>query len=467
MKSSAAIARKMLALALAIAANGFTARAALADDADDRMKGFPSPLPTIATSLPGQDFRKSLSDRGINYGFVYTGEVLSNTSGGVRRGTIYEDLLETYVAFDLEKIAGLKGLSFYSNQFWISGTGNLGSGYVGGMITISNIEALPTGRLSEIWFQQKFLDDKLNVRVGQLTTDAEFFNSRYFTLFINSDWPTITSQNLPSGGPAYPLSTPGIRFKYQPNTDWVFLLGLFNGDPSGVGFSAVNPQVKNPHGLNFRLNDPPLLIGEAQYSYNQHAGLAGTLRLGAWHHFGHFNDQEFGTDGLSLANPLSNGMPRQFLGDDGIYGIIDQQIYRPPGATADKGIALFSRISGSPSDRNLIDFYADGGIVFNGMVPGRPNDNFGASVIYAHVSSRASALDRDQIAFSGMPFPIRNYEMTLDFTYQFQILPGWTVQPDFQYVFHPGGNIPDPNAALPTTTIKNAMIFGIRTDITY
>ena len=37
---------------------------------------------------------------------------------------------------------------------------------------------------------------------------------------------------------------------------------------------------------------------------------------------------------------------------------------------------------------------------------------------------------------------------------------GWTVQPDFQYVFRPGGNIPnprDPNGA----AVKNAAIFGL------
>ena len=35
-------------------------------------------------------------------------------------------------------------------------------------------------------------------------------------MFLQSDWPTITAVNLPSGGPAYPLSTPGIRLKVDP-----------------------------------------------------------------------------------------------------------------------------------------------------------------------------------------------------------------------------------------------------------
>jgi hypothetical protein len=47
---------------------------------------------------------------------------------------------------------------------------------------------------------------------------------------------------------------------------------------------------------------------------------------------------------------------------------------------ADKGIFAFARIAGLPLDRNLIDFYLEGGLNFTGMVPGRPSDVFGVAV---------------------------------------------------------------------------------------
>jgi len=65
--------------------------------------------------------------------------------------------------------------------------------------------------------------------------------------------------------PAYPLSTPGIRLKFEPNKQIAFLAALFNGDPSGPG--PEDAQIKNRYGLNFRVQDPPLLMGEAQYRY--------------------------------------------------------------------------------------------------------------------------------------------------------------------------------------------------------
>ena len=37
-----------------------------------------------------------------------------------------------------------------------------------------------------------------------------------------------------------------------------------------------------------------------------------------------------------------------------------------------QGVAIFARFMGAPSDRNLVDFYFDGGFTFTGMIPGRP-----------------------------------------------------------------------------------------------
>ena len=236
---------------------------------------------------------------------------------------------------------------------------------------------------------------------------------------------------------------------------------MFNGDPG-------NQATVNRHGINFRVNDPPLLMGEVQYRYNQEKdarGLAGALRVGGWHHFGQFEDQRFDNAGISLASPFSSGTPRLFRGTSGVYGIIDQQIYRPEGGDAESGIGVFSRVGATPSDRNLVDFYLDGGIVFSGMLSSRPADKFGATFIFAHISDRARALDRDMVTFSGVNLPLRDYEMTFEVTYLAQVAPGWTVQPIFQYIVHPGGNVPDPMT--PISPVKSGALIGVRSSVIY
>ena len=120
----------------------------------------------------------------------------------------------------------------------------------------------------------------------------------------------------------------------------------------------------------------------------------------------------------------------------------------------------------STPDRNPVEFYLDGGIVFSGMLPGRPDDKVAATFLYSRISRDAAALDRDMIAFTGMPQPIRDYELNLALAYHAQIVPGWTIQPAFHYVFHPGGHVPDPNSAVPVA-IKDAAVLAVRSVITY
>ena len=126
-------------------------------------------------------------------------------------------------------------------------------------------------------------------------------------------------------------------------------------------------------------------------------------------------------------------------GDFGIYGVFDQQLYRPPGGAADSGISIFNRSSISPSDRNLVNVEIDVGIVFAGMIPKRPEDRFGASLIYSRFSNSVRGFDQDQINFGTLLTPPRDYEANLEFTYVAQIIPGWTLQPVYTIIWHPSG----------------------------
>ena len=400
--------------------------------------------PSVATSLPQNGdptgVRKWLYGRGVTYTLIYTNDVLSNVSGGTKRGTVNQGKLEGQLTVNLEKLVGWQDLTFYANGFQTHNTGRIRRDYVGGLNTIAAIEATPSTRLSELWLERKFLNGAASFRIGQLAADSEFFFSDLSNMFLQQDWPTITAVNLPGGAPAYPLSTPGARVKFDYGKDASFLLAVFNGDPAGP--CAGDPDTCNRHGLNFRLRDPAFIIGEAQFRSNQGKddnGLARTLKLGAWRHLAQFADRRTANDGTLLANPAGSRVPAQRRGDFGIYGIIDQQIYRLRGGAAGSGISVYGLASMAPSDRNLIDFQLNGGIVFAGLIPNRPNDRFGASIVYSRFSDGVRSFDQDRINFSGVPGPVRDYEANLEISYVAWIIPGWTLQPDVQYIWHPNG----------------------------
>ena len=62
---------------------------------------------------------------------------------------------------------------------------------------------------------------------------------------------------------------------------------------------------------------------------------------------------------MTLADPAS-GDARNAAGGFRDLSVFEQKIYRV-GDDDDRGIGIFARASYSPPDRNLIDYYADGG----------------------------------------------------------------------------------------------------------
>jgi porin len=263
--------------------------------------------------------------------------------------------------------------------------------------------------------------------------------------------------NLPSGGPASPLSALGVRARATLSDQLTLLFAVFNGDPAGPGVG--DPQDRDPHGLNFRLRDSPLLMGELQYSYKIDPQRPGTFKLGAWMHTGAFSDLRFDTNGVALANPASNGLPAQHRGDFAPYAVLDQMLV-PFDPKGEKGIAAFGRLQVTQADRNTVDFYADGGINISGFWSAWPDDSISVGAGYARISSAARGFDQDTASF-GMPTAVRNYEAVLEATYLHQIARGWTVQPDIQYIMHPGGGASDPNSPS-GQRIPDALVFGVR-----
>src|ERR1700712_325757 len=375
---------------------------------------------------------------GIKFAATYIGEVLGNPTGGLEQGATFEGRLNLAIDVDFDKLAGWKGLTAHANIFVIHGDG-LSRTNLNNFFVVSGIEALPTVRLYEAYVEQKFFHDKWSIRAGQLAADSEFIASKYTDVFTNASlgWPAITTVDLPAGGPSPPLAAVGARLSGKLNDSVTVLAAIFDGDSAGPGIG--DPQQRNRYGLNFRVSDPPLVLGEGQFS-----------------------DQRFTSDGRSIADPAGSGLGRMLRADDGIYSVVEQKIYSVP-KSKDRGVGVFMRTSASPPDRNLIDFYTDAGIDFIGFFDRRQHDKFGVAVGYAHVSKRAQALDRDYAFFMGQPdWPIRSSEALFTASYLYEIRSGLNLIPNFQYIVRPGGGATDPLGPNPGIRLKNASVFGLR-----
>jgi len=132
-----------------------------------------------------------------------------------------------------------------------------------------------------------------------------------------------------------------------------------------------------------------------------------------------------------------------------------------------KAVTAFLRAAYSPPDRNLIDFYADGGFGVADLVPGRPLDRFGMAIAYMHISRVTRAFDRDSQFFAGLPTPVRSAETLFEMIYEAHIKPGWLLAPYFQYVFRPSGGIANPNDPTGLNRIGDAAVFGLTSTLRY
>jgi len=423
--------------------------------------------------------RSALGKYGLTLTLLDLNEGFGNPTGGVKQGANYNGLTVMSLALDTQKGFGWEGGTANISAFQIRGR-NLSSTNLLNLQTYSGVAAQPSTRLFEFWYQQTFLGGKMDVKVGQQSLDQEFIISQGSSLFINAmmGWPMVPSADLYAGGPSYPLSSLGVRLRSKPVGPLTLLAGVFQDNPPGGPFNDDSQlRGSSAWGGNFlnATSTGALFITEAQNAVNlpaagdmnngsHAAGLPGTYKIGAWFDTAPFPNQRYDTVGLSLANPLSRGVPQMDATNFSIYGAADQMIWRPT-ADGPQALGLFLRVMGAPDDRNLVSFSANGGATLKAPFKGRDSDTLGVGFGVTQVSSFASGLNEDTAFYTGTSIPIRSAETFIEVTYQCQVTPWWQLQPDFQYVFRPGAGIPDPDD--PTIRVGDEAIFGLRSTVTF
>jgi porin len=409
--------------------------------------------------------RTRLEAAGVTLGLQDQEEIWGNMSGGLRRGAAYNGLTTASVSLDLEKLMGWTGTSFFVSANQYHGRGP-SANLVGNLQLVSNIEATDDTKLYQLWLEQKLFGGRLTVRIGQEGANDQMMISQYSSLFLNSSFgfPGLPAADLPSGGPNYPMATPFVRAQFRATSKITLVGAVFNGDPAPTG--TGDPQLRDKGGVAFRLNDHILAFSEVWFSIGQGdgaAGLPGTYKLGAWYHSGHFSDQLRDTTGQSLASQTSSGIPRSHSTGFAVYGIADQMVWKNPG-TASQGVGVFLQVMGSPAEFNTSNLFVEAGLNLTAPFAGRDNDVFGIGVAYLGISPAKRRYGSDVVMFTGVGSPYFGNETVLEVTYLCHLNAWWTLQPDLQYVVHPGAGIPVGSDARP---LRDALTGGMRAMITF
>ena len=363
-------------------------------------------------------FRSTLREHGIEVSANYTSEIFGNPTGGKKHGSVFDGLAKIALDINLEKAAGLPDATFRISGFYPHGTsGSLRN--VGDASLFSNIDAYDSYRLVDLWIEQKLIEGKLGIKVGQLRVDDEFGVTDSAAFFINSTFglpnPPATQMPLAS----YPIGALGARVRFEPMKNVYGLFGVYDGNPSSGDFGGHAKR----HGADWALrsSEGSLYIGEAGYQLSS-GEYPFAVRLGFLHHTGTFND-------------VRVGVTQSHNSSTSTYYVIDQNVWQKA-KDSKEGLSVFLRGTMAERSTSIMSNTTQVGVTYTGLASAE--DKLGL------------ALARNKFSSGQQGNP--SAETITEISYQFPITSYLKIQPDVQYIAKPGG----------TSTYQNALVLGIR-----
>lgn len=398
--------------------------------------------------------RTSLEDIGLTFDLFYTADILSNVAGGIRHATEVPSNVDLLLTADMGPLAGWEGgtLTLYG----LANHGNSISEAVGDLQAVSSIEAPPTAKLFEAWYEQTLFEERFSVLAGLYDVNSEFDVIPAASLFVHSA-PGMGSELGASGknGPStFPVTSLAARVQTHPTDNVYFRFVAADGVPGDLGeVQRTQVDLDADDGLFLAgelgfYNLPAeelrgrirFLKGEAAPEEKQY-GYFGKYAIGVWGYTTEFED-------FSQLDP--GGQPREVTTSPGVYALAEQRVYYEEGAPL-QGLSLFARVGVADDRASLFDRYVGGGVVYSGPIPGRHKDRLGLSVAAARIGDNLrSAANLAGIEASG-------WEVAYELTYRARVTRWLFIQPDVQYVTNPGGN-PD---------VDDALVVGARVVVSF
>lgn len=354
------------------------------------------PLTVLADEWQTDLFQDSHESKAVTVTPTYFGEVFTNARGGktTKDATQYQGLLDLEIGLDLERAGtGLPGSLFLLAQN-THGRG-LTQDFVGDTQVISNIDSFDNiMQVGEYWWESRWLDDDVTVRLGKQDINTEFQRIDGAELFIQSTFGLSPSTAFPT----YPDQALGAVSRLHLLEALQLKLGAWSAFANGSswGYSA---------------SDSYLLVAELERAYSLlDSGLLGVFSLGALYE----------SDGEIDGQPVS--AVREY------YLQWEQKIYRESIADEqrEQGLAVFAgyypRISGEQIILESIGDSAVVGLTYRGLFSGRDNDTLGLGVAWAELYQGGT-----------------NQEVATELFYRVNWSPHVSLQPDLQYISSPSG----------------------------
>jgi porin len=274
------------------------------------------------------------------------------------------------------------------------------------------------------------------VRAGIVLADEEFAGTEGGGNLINSSfgWPAFISANTLNTGPAYFVAAPGVRLAFTPSEKLTWRVGFYDGDSFD---SPDGDPYLTRHGTHFRLGGEQGCFMMSELAYSPGEGLP-SFKIGGWWHTADFADVY--EDDFGQPFVLSGNDPRLHRNNHGFYLLVEHTLRGESGKAGHVG--CFWRGGFSPKNRNTLGWATDVGVSWTGPLSSRPDDVLALGL--AHVRFSPGFRHSATLADPGSPAP--DFEQVVELSYTAPLTEKISLQPDLQYIRHPGGSSAQRNA---------------------
>jgi len=410
-----------------------------------------------ATSLTGDwgGTRSNFYSKGVDLEFTHRSDIMSNTSGGIKTGTVWMGHTEARIRLDMEKLADWNATTAY-----IHFQSELGSkfnrDYVGSFVGADNIETTAnTGQFFHAWIQKNFSGDSFSVLAGLYPIDSEFYVTDTSGVFIQPPYgmandlaqPVIGAPQAP---PIFPTGALAVRVKYiAPGKSVYAQYALTDGVPGDPN---------NPRGTHIQLNKGDGTLSIAEFGFtpqvsetpSETSQSGGSSEVKVQEESEYFNKTAIGfwhySAGFSDPDPTIS----QLRSSEGFYFLAERTL------TTEKvhpshGLSGFVRFGTASRDIHQANWIGSLGLRYHGLIDGRDDDIAGVAVTYNHASDK----------FRQLNVGAADNQTQVEVTYRAQIKPWFALQPTLQYIANPNMKI-DPAG---NPTLNNVWIVGARAEI--
>ncbi len=355
-------------------------------------------LPVLAAGLLSGPAAGDNANEGRFFGHVESGHSVVLSGRGPADNAATRLLATTGFEIASGRLFGRPGGTLHVSA--MHQTGDDGTRLVADFQGFSNIDAAGFTAITEAWYQQRLLDDRLRLKVGKIDANSEFAYVEHGRGFLHSS-PGFSPTIL--GFPSYPDPATGANLLYRADAGAYAGLGVYDGaTQAGVATGTRGPSTLfgAPGGL-FSVIETGL--------HHRVGGRPGRIGLGVWHHSGEFDRFDGG----------------RRSGTDGVYLLLDQGLVTGPAGVTRLG--LFAQYGYADADVSPVQHHAGAGLQWYGPLTDRPDDSAGLMVSHVHFSDPPGA---------GF---IHTGETAVEAFYRWQSTSWLALQPDLQFLDNPGG----------------------------